>query len=52
MATRGGFFVSEDPRLFDPAFFGMTGLEAENSMQKFFFYDRVLVRVQARGRCQ
>jgi hypothetical protein len=37
MATRGGFFVDEDPRLFDPAFFGMTGLESENSMQKSFF---------------
>ncbi|KAL7623513.1 hypothetical protein AAE478_007196 [Parahypoxylon ruwenzoriense] len=30
MATRGGFLVDEDPRLFDPAFFGMTGLEVEN----------------------
>lgn len=32
MTTRGGFLVDEDPRLFDPAFFGMTGLEVENSM--------------------
>ncbi|KAK2764515.1 Type I Iterative PKS [Arachnomyces sp. PD_36] len=30
MTTRGGFLVDEDPRLFDPAFFGMTGLEVEN----------------------
>ncbi|MCJ1431695.1 hypothetical protein MMC27_001050 [Xylographa pallens] len=29
MTTRGGFLVTEDPRLFDAAFFGMTGLEVE-----------------------
>ncbi|CAJ2509588.1 Uu.00g146140.m01.CDS01 [Anthostomella pinea] len=29
MATRGGFLVNEDPRLFDHAFFGMTALEVE-----------------------
>lgn len=29
MATKGGFLVDEDPRLFDHSFFGITGLEAE-----------------------
>ncbi|KAF2686244.1 hypothetical protein K458DRAFT_441826 [Lentithecium fluviatile CBS 122367] len=29
MATRGGFLLDEDPRLFDPSFFGITGLELE-----------------------
>ncbi|KAK7734288.1 Type I Iterative PKS [Cytospora paraplurivora] len=29
MSTRGGFLLDEDPRCFDPAFFGMTGLEVE-----------------------
>ena len=29
MTTRGGFLVDEDPRLFDPSFFGITGLEVE-----------------------
>jgi acyl transferase domain-containing protein len=29
MSTKGGFLLDEDPRLFDPGFFGMTGLELE-----------------------
>ncbi|KAL1883173.1 Type I Iterative PKS [Diaporthe australafricana] len=29
MSTKGGFLLDEDPRLFDPTFFGMTGLETE-----------------------
>jgi acyl transferase domain-containing protein len=29
MSTKGGFLLEEDPRLFDPTFFGMTGLEVE-----------------------
>ena len=29
MTTKGGFLIAEDPRFFDPAFFGMTGLEVE-----------------------
>ena len=29
MTTKGGYLVAEDSRLFDPAFFGMTGLEVE-----------------------
>ncbi|KAI0535679.1 hypothetical protein GGR58DRAFT_503995 [Xylaria digitata] len=29
VSTKGGFLVDEDPRLFDHAFFGMTGLEVE-----------------------
>ncbi|KAL9031280.1 MAG: hypothetical protein Q9196_000687 [Gyalolechia fulgens] len=29
MTTKGGFLVADDPRLFDAAFFGMTGLEVE-----------------------
>ncbi|KAI9752218.1 MAG: Type I Iterative PKS [Chaenotheca gracillima] len=28
-AAKGGYVVTEDPRLFDPAFFGISGLEAE-----------------------
>ncbi|KAF2806012.1 polyketide synthase [Mytilinidion resinicola] len=28
-AAKGGYVVSEDPRLFDPSFFGISGLEAE-----------------------
>ncbi|KAJ5096375.1 hypothetical protein NUU61_005731 [Penicillium alfredii] len=28
-AAKGGYIVTEDPRLFDPAFFGISGLEAE-----------------------
>lgn len=29
MAMRGAFLADEDARLFDPSFFGMTGLEVE-----------------------
>jgi len=29
MATKGGFLLDEDPRLFDPSFFGITGLELD-----------------------
>ncbi|KAI4671141.1 Type I Iterative PKS [Alternaria novae-zelandiae] len=28
-AAKGGYVVTEDPRLFDPSFFGISGLEAE-----------------------
>ncbi|KAK1992807.1 hypothetical protein LX36DRAFT_662075 [Colletotrichum falcatum] len=28
-AAKGGYVVSDDPRLFDPAFFGISGIEAE-----------------------
>ncbi|KAK2760578.1 polyketide synthase [Colletotrichum kahawae] len=28
-AAKGGYVVTDDPRLFDPAFFGISGLEAE-----------------------
>lgn len=28
-AAKGGYVVTEDPRLFDPVFFGISGLEAE-----------------------
>ncbi|KAJ5365630.1 hypothetical protein N7517_008516 [Penicillium concentricum] len=28
-AAKGGYTITEDPRLFDPAFFGISGLEAE-----------------------
>ncbi|KAJ5152586.1 uncharacterized protein N7482_009064 [Penicillium canariense] len=28
-AAKGGYTVTEDPRLFDPSFFGISGLEAE-----------------------